>query len=302
MNFINNISDNIWDDFVKKSDQNNIFCKSKFLKKLKINYDKIGIVDDNNKLLIGSILFDENYNFFNIPTVFNGIILNSKINKPYKKVKITIFFLEEIFKFYDHVNIRSHYEFNDIRAFSWYNYNKEKRFKIIPLYTGILELKNINLKKSINSGRMQSINKAIKKGYVSNIENDIEILDFLNKKTFEKQSINRGKGYEFFAKIISEDSINNDYGRLIVTRNKYSNPVSASLFLYDDSINYYLVGGTNEEGLENGASSLNIYNQIEISIKQRSKLVDFVGMNSPNRSYFKSSFGCESKVYFELTY
>lgn len=302
MNFINNISDSNWDNFVKTSRQNNIFCKSKFLNKLEINYKKVGIVDEKNQLLIGCILFDEKYDFFKIPTVFNGVILNSKINKPYKKVNLTSFFIEEIFKFYDHVYIRSHYDFNDIRAFSWHNYNKNKRFKITPMYTGVLDLENINLKRSINNGRMQSINKATKEGYVSNIENDIEILDYLNEKTFDKQKIKRGEGLKFFSKTIAEDSINNDYGRLIITRNKNSNPVSASLFLFDDNMEYYLVGGTNEEGLEGGASSLNIYNQIEISIKQKSKNIDFVGINSPNRSYFKSSFGCESKVYFELIY
>ena len=79
-------------------------------------------------------------------------------------------------------------------------------------------------------------------------------------------------------------------------------PVSASLFLYDDKIEYYLVGGTSEEALKDGGASLNIYDQIIHAINQKSDLIDFVGINSPHIGYFKTSFGCSSKPYFELSY
>ena len=52
MKFTNNISDKAWDDFVKKSNQNNIFCKTKFLKNLKIDYDKVALIDSNNELIL----------------------------------------------------------------------------------------------------------------------------------------------------------------------------------------------------------------------------------------------------------
>lgn len=63
MKFINNISDKIWDDFVKKSSQNNIFCKSKYLKTLKVNYEKVGIANNNDELILGNIVFDNNFHF-----------------------------------------------------------------------------------------------------------------------------------------------------------------------------------------------------------------------------------------------
>lgn len=302
MKFINNISDKIWDDFVKKSSQNNIFCKSKYLKTLKVNYEKVGIANNNDELILGNIVFDNNFHFSKVPTLYNGIILSSKIDKPYKVIDAMDYYLDEAVKLYNRIYIRSHYNFEDIRSFSWYNYNKKNKFKINPYYTGVLNLKNINLNKTINSGRLQSIKKAVKKGYSSNIEHDIEILDFLNNETFKKQKIVRGEVASFFAKVVSVNSLENSYGRLMITRNKNSNPVSASLFLYDDGIEYYLAGGTNEEGLENGGASLNIYNQIQNSINQNSSLIDFVGINSPNRGYFKTSFGCKPRLFFELSY
>ena len=38
-----------------------------------------------------------------------------------------------------------------------------KKFKIEIKYTGLLKLKDVNLNKTINSGRLQSIKKALKK-------------------------------------------------------------------------------------------------------------------------------------------
>lgn len=302
MKFTKNISDKAWDDFVKKSNQNNIFCKTKFLKNLKIDYDKVALIDSNNELILGSIIFNKNFDFFKIATLYNGIVLSSKIDKPYKIIEVLNYYLNEYFKFYKKLELRSHYNFNDIRPFSWYNHKNEKKFKIEIKYTGLLKLKDVNLNKTINSGRLQSIKKALKKGYTSKIERDIEILDFLNKKTFAKQNLIRGERIDFFSKIISGESIDNSYGRLIVTRNKNFEPVSASLFLYDDKIEYYLVGGTSEEALKDGGASLNIYDQIIHAINQNSDLIDFVGINSPHIGYFKTSFGCSSKPYFELSY
>ena len=258
MKFTNNISDNDWDDFVKKSHQNNIFCKTKFLKNLNIDYDKIALINSENEIILGSIIFDKNFDFSKIATLYNGIVLSSKINKPYKIVEVLNYYLDEYFKHYKKLELRSHYNFNDIRSFIWYNHENERKFKVGIKYTGLLELKDINLNKTINTGRLQSVKKALKKGYTSKIEKDIEILDFLNQKTFAKQNLIRGERINFFTKIISSESIDNFYGRLLVTRDKNSEPVSASLFLYDDKIEYYLVGGTSEEALKDGGASLNI--------------------------------------------
>ena len=67
MKFTNNISDKAWDDFVKKSNQNNIFCKTKFLKNLKIDYDKVALIDSNNELILGSIIFNKKFDFLKLP-------------------------------------------------------------------------------------------------------------------------------------------------------------------------------------------------------------------------------------------
>ena len=61
-----------------------------------------------------------------------------------------------------------------------------------------------------------------------------------------------------------------------------------------------MVGGSNPNKRGTGAPSINIYDHIIIFIKNKKKVVDFVGANSPQRGYFKTSFGGELKIYFEI--
>ena len=52
------------------------------------------------------------------------------------------------------------------------------------------------------------------------------------------------------------------------------------------------------EGNE-GAASLNIIDHISYCLLTIKK-INFVGANSPNRGYFKTSFGADLKLYFEI--
>ena len=60
------------------------------------------------------------------------------------------------------------------------------------------------------------------------------------------------------------------------------------------------MGGFDLKFKNSGASSVNIYNQIKILKEKKLKNVDFVGVNSPNRGFFKYTFGSKLKNYFEL--
>ena len=99
---------------------------------------------------------------------------------------------------------------------------------------------------------------------------------------------------------IADNAIKDGYATLMITYDKLKNPYAGSLFLHDKRTSYYSAGGSIPETRNNGSVSLNIYDQILNSKKLKKKYIDFVGINSPNRGYFKTSFGGETKVYFEL--
>jgi lipid II:glycine glycyltransferase (peptidoglycan interpeptide bridge formation enzyme) len=297
-----NINSTIWDKFVEESNQNNIFCKSIYLNNLNVSYENYVLMDKDKKILIGIILFDEKYSLINIPTFYSGIIISKSITSSHKQTEVCSFFIEKLTKLRKKIDIRVHYNSSNIRSFQWYNYFDEEKnkFLIKPFYTNCLNIENFNrnkLDKSLNSNRLREIKKARKNKLESKISNNVNILDQLNKLTYKKE---RNINEKFLSNQIAEHSLKNNYGSLLITEDDNKEPLAASLFLYDNNNCYYMVGGSNPNKRSTGASSINIYDHIINFINNKKKNVDFVGANSPQRGYFKTSFGGELKIYFEI--
>ena len=94
-------------------------------------------------------------------------------------------------------------------------------------------------------------------------------------------------------------SITSGYGRLLLGY-KDSVPISAVMFLFDNKRAYYLFGATDPQYRSSTASTKLILEQVFYSSFTR-KLpeIDFVGCNSPERGYYKLSFGGDLTPYFE---
>ena len=79
-------------------------------------------------------------------------------------------------------------------------------------------------------------------------------------------------------------------------------PVAASLFLLDEIRGYYLIGATNPKFRNYGVGSLVMFEQIKSCLDDGLKEVDFIGINSPQRGDFKTSFNAQSELYFNIEY
>ena len=120
---------------------------------------------------------------------------------------------------------------------------------------------------------------------------DISILDMLHDKTFERQGLERSPGEKFMATTLAQTAITEGFGRLLICRNKIGTPASASLFLFDKKTAYYMIGANDPDYRNFGTSSLVIFEQLRKCLDQGIEQVDFMGINSPNRGDFKTSFG-----------
>lgn len=294
-----NINHKLWTDFISKTSQNNIYSHYLYLKNLKSKFNNF-VLYEKELPLIGAILYDDDLG--KIPTFYNSLFISNKIKSPHKLNQVCTEFINQLLKYNNKIHIRLHSSVNDIRSFQWHNYDLDtsKKFDIKVYYTSILNIQNLNEKnilKTFNSSRSSLIKSALKNNFYSKISNDIDLLNDLNNKTFKRK---RSKNEILMASEIANDAINEEYGTLIVTYDKFKNPFAASLFLHDEKNSYYSVGGSIPETRKNGSVSLNIYHQLLNSIKLKKLFVDFVGINSPNRGYFKTSFGGETKIYFEL--
>ena len=296
-----NINDNKWSDFINNTYQKNIYSDYKYLKNLNKDFNNY-LFYEKDLPLIGAILFNDNLE--KVPIFYNSIFISKKIKSPHKLNLICTEFINQILKYEKKIHLRLHYSVNDIRSFQWFNYNlnNSEKFLIKVFYTSILNIQKLNASNLINqfnSSRKNIINQAIKNEYFSEEVNDVNILNDLNQKSFKRK---RSKNEILMASEIANNALINNIGSLIVTYDKFKNPFAASLFLHDDETSYYSVGGSIPDDRKNGSVSLNIYDQILNSIKLKKKNIDFVGVNSPNRGYFKTSFGGDTKLYFECKY
>ena len=301
MNLKKNISKDEWSSFVSDSPQYNIFSDYNYLNILKNKFSNY-VLEKNGECYCGLILFEDDLS--KVPIIYNSIILNKKITKPHKKTEIISNFLDQLHVKEKKIHIRSHFSLDDIRAFSWFNYHekdKYKKFRISPFYTGLLELENKTFEEIIlnaNYSRRREI-KIAKENYTTEASNDYEAFDRLNQITFER-SKQRNSLEVFFSNELLKKSIANNFGSCFITKNKNGEAVAGSFFIHDKECSYYIAGGYNNIKGNNCAASINLSEHVKYCISKKQKFIDFCGVNSPKRGYFKTSFGIKLRMYFEL--
>lgn len=303
-----------WDNFATNSPQSNIFCNTSYLDARHESF-KLFFVRKNGNVILGCILIlDKNGKTCITPSMYQGILFDNYISTIpiHRSAKITLEVIEFLFfnleKYYINLKFSLHYSINDIRAFQWFNYhNTDKaKFLIQPRYTGILKFNNIknfdSLIKQTRKVRGQEYNKCIKEGFTVSTSDNVEILDSLHNLTFERQGLERSDGEKFLAVNFSKIAIEKGFGRLMICNTREGDPVSASVFLLDKIRGYYLIGATNPEYRKYGVGSFTLFHQLKKCFEDGLNEVDFIGINSPQRGDFKTSFNAEPKIYFEMTY
>lgn len=309
------VDKNKWNDFVLNSLQGNIFCHTHFLDSLLINY-KLVVQEENNNIVLAAIILINN-EVVKLPypfTLYHGLICNKTINElsEHKKspwlLNYVPLFLNFLESNYQRISFCFSYNFTDLRSLQWYNYNipTENTFQIDLRYTGIIDLKNINnieeYLTTVRSVRRQDYKKALKEGYYVERSKDIKILSDLHLKTFQRQEIVRNKNEETLLLSICKSALEFGYGDLLVCFNSDKIAVSASLFLYDQKCGYYLFGANDPAYRKSGSGTLLIIENIKTCFERGCEIVDMVGINSPNRGDFKSSFNAKPIPYFLANY
>ena len=303
----------IWDSFVDNSLQRNIFCNSRFLN-ARYNNFKLYFVKNNSNIMLGCILIlDKDGKTCITPFMYQGILFSQYIEsiKLHKKVQqileLTQYLLIELESLYGSIFLSLHHSLKDLRGFQWHNYHNQNGLqpKLNLNYTGVLDLVKIGSFDQVllnaRTDRRQAYNKCVKNGFTVEESSDINILNLLHNKTFERQGKSRSEGEVLLATTLAEKSISKGFGRLLICKDDKGSPASASLFLFDDKTGYYLVGANDPEYRKYGAGTFVIFEQIRKCLEDGLSQVDFIGINSPNRGDFKTSFGAIPVKYFSFS-
>jgi hypothetical protein len=305
-----------WDNFVCASPQANIFCTTQFLDALLEEYDLL-MVEENGRSQIGAVVLKHDGSPTRAPypfTMYQGILFDQAgLAKPFhKRLKWQLDVVESLLaaleRLYDRISFCIHYAVEDMRSFQWFHYHTPElgQFRIDLRYTGLLDLQTVpdfnHYLGTVRSVRRQEYRYAQEKGLSTEVSTDVGLLSRLHRMTFDRQGITQSTEEERLLLSIAEASLKNGFGRLLVCRDGSGNAASATLFLYDAHCGYYLFGGNDPDYRKTGAGTYLVLENIKWCMENRLSRVDFVGINSPNRGDFKTSFNAAPRPYFIVTW
>jgi lipid II:glycine glycyltransferase (peptidoglycan interpeptide bridge formation enzyme) len=203
--------------------------------------------------------------------------------------------------------------FEDVRPFLWYNYhssNPKEKFFVDLRYTSYLNISELKacrneeeslIFKNIETLRQRHIRKA-RKSDVKVVE-ELEIESFLQfyKSLMKSQAINVSEKKIANMRNIIKNIVETKNGTMVVAKNSCNDIIYIIVFSYDKYRAYYLFGAGNPEAKENYKGTICFWEGFKIlTNKYGINEIDLEGINSPQRGWFKLSFGGDIRPYYEV--
>ena len=309
--------DHAWDNFLDRSSFPNLFMKSFFVEALSINYCAYGCFKGNER--VAQILLVLDFDKIRVTghdkIVYDGVFIpiNNSFNIAKRtswKMEVMSFIVEELYLIYKDINLKLHFENEDVRAFSWFNFGlKKPRYNIEPKYTTILNISELSTKqnvletdifKNLSYSRRQEVRNSISQNISTwRLKDTVSFIKLYNE-TFAKQGIlltgEQIDEIKFLTNKLLEQEKIEIYGSGIAK----DRITSVAVFLVQEPIAYYLFGANNfKKGTKVSGTSV-LWDSFLILSKRGINQVDLEGINSPNRGWFKTSFGGHVLPYYEV--
>lgn len=305
-----------WDEFVLRSPQGNVFCRSSFLDAYGIDYELL-LVQSEGVPVLGVPVFLRGGAPAKAPlpyAMYQGPLFAPEVgalpchSRIVHGLRLTQFLLDELERRHGRISFCLHHQFTDLRSFSWFHYHERAlgQFQIDLRYTGLLDLSRINnfadYLGDIRPLRRRELRKAAGGGWAVENSTDLDLLDRLHRLTFERQGISRPESEGGLLRSIARAALEAGCGEMLVGKNRSGTVAGATLFLWDHRHSYYLVGANDPEYRATGCSTQLMVENIRRAKDRDLRAVDFVGVNSPDRGDYKISYNAEPVPYFIVTW
>lgn len=303
-----------WDCFIRSSPQNNIFLRDPFLSALGVDYERWFVLEGGNPVAAAIILqpSKENFKAPHDYTLYQGIAfapenvpVHSKVSK---QLKTTGYLCKELTARYRNISFCLHHSIHDLRALQWLNYHKPEQgqFKIELYYTALLDLQGIGsfeeYLKNIRESRFYEYKKAKSRNYSLVQSTDLEVFLNLYKDTFKRQELELPAYQLNTVSSIARRVLDERFGKMDLCVDENGEPASATIFLYDENCAYYLFGANAPAYRNTGASTYLLLENIRYFRDLGFHFVDFIGVNSPNRGDYKTSYNAIPVPFFTATW
>lgn len=309
-------NDDAWDALIATSPQSSPFSRSAFLAALAVKVRRYVLSDARDVPLLAWPML---YGADDVPlpapyplTMYQGPMLCHGLSAlpPHRRAPLQLEaldgFLALLGRRQERIVASCHHSFDDLRAVLWFNYHTpDQGVPAIKLrYTGLLDLDQAETFETITArfrkSRHEDYRKSTKAGLVLSESTDVALLDHLHAATFARQGLERDAITASLLPRLATACLTNGLAEMLLASRPDGTPVAATLFTHDQHAAYYLIGASDPDHRNLGANTWLLFEHIRRAHQAGLKHVDFVGINSPNRGDFKTSFNARPVPYFDI--
>jgi hypothetical protein len=309
-----------WDSFVEESPQGTIFSSSLYLDAVGRKYERFFVCkgDEIKAAFCCIITDDERECELDDLVIYNSLMFrNDPAQKETKarseRFEITEFVIEALDKRFDKIELSLALQFEDLRPFLWHNYhspNLKDKFKVDLRYTSYIDISELKenkneeetiLFKKLDTIRQRNIREARKKGAYTEIGREIDLfIEFYENLMISQQYPALHKKLEHMSRLVNK-LINNNKAIMVLTRNSSGKIIYITIFCFDSKRAYYLFGAGDGQASDRYKGTIGFWDGFKILSKHcHINEIDMEGVNSPQRGWFKLSFGGDLRPYYQV--
>lgn len=310
----------VWDDFVQTSPQGCVFSSSPFLRACAKKFDlyfvmekglpvmAVPIADDGGQMFTPYTNYTTvNYSLYQGPMFAGRLEAEPEHSLVQSRLEVMDFLLNELTNRYQRLSFSLHPSYPDLRSFLWFNYHDESagRFAVNLRYTALIDLPataGVDYRNNLRRNRRRDLTAAEGAGVTVCEYDDASKLNALMDLTYQRQSLTRDPEDVAMVNSVCQAALRENFGKYLVAKTADGEIISAHLIVFDKSTAYSLYGGNHPDHRESGAGTLLLYRTFELLRDQGHLVFDFLGINSPNRGDYKTSFNARPTPYFAVSW
>jgi hypothetical protein len=301
-----------WDAFVADSPQGSVFCESRFLEAAGAEFEALAVGEAGRREAAALVIMDHGAPI-RAPahyTMYQGVLFDASVTslvnhrRVRRSLELVTFLLEALAEGRPRISFCLHPSFQDVRAFNWFHYGQPELglFDVDVQYTATIDLEQQSDRDQLLAGarksRRQDHHRAIREGFSFDETHDVTTFMRLYRDTFKRQQIEIPETDVALVESIARGSLDNRFGRLYAANSPDGQVASMALFLHDATTAYYLFGANDPAFRPSGASTMLLFEALWRSREVGMRKADLVGVNSPDRGDYKTSFGAQVEPYF----
>jgi hypothetical protein len=307
-------SDSAWDAFILASPQCSVFSLSGYLAGLGMAHARL-FYELDGQVVASALIVKPGDSEFRAPypySLYQGVALAPMAGRGHsavsRRLKIISGLGDALSRHYTYHSLCLHPSLTDLRGFQWCNYHAPDQgtYELSLSYTGVICLDQFSsfehFLTSIRTARRQDARKAEKAGLRIVPSDDVDEFIRLYALTFSRQGIASDVSHLDLVQRIVHSVLKTGLGQMLVARNSDGQAASAIVTVNDPNCAYYLFGATDPAFRAFGANSALLLHVIHEAFLSGKKVFDMVGVNSPQRGDFKTSFNAEPAPFFVLTF